>query len=70
MASWWPYLHTILRVQVPNSSRIGAEAGMPIALESEDAEGQSAEEREAALNAAVDKRMEEIQQLRGLVAAL
>jgi hypothetical protein len=34
---------------------------MPIALESEDAEGQSAEEREEALNQEVTRRMEEIE---------
>lgn len=52
------------------SSRVGAEAGMPIALESEDAEGQSAQTRENALHAAVDVRFEEILKLDIFVSGL
>ncbi len=51
---WW---------QVPSQSGVGHGAGMPVAMESTEAEGESAEEREAALNEAVSKRMQEIAQL-------
>lgn len=43
---------------------------MPPALESEDASGQSAEEREAALAAAVRARMEELWRLSAFVQRL
>lgn len=36
---------------------------MPVAMESEDAEGQSPEEREAALNEAVRARMDDLKSL-------
>ncbi|BDA48752.1 Histone acetyltransferase type B catalytic subunit [Coccomyxa sp. Obi] len=49
--------------KVPNQSGVGHGAGMPVAMESTEAEGESAEEREAALNEAVSKRMQEIAQL-------
>lgn len=49
--------------QVANGSELGPGAGMRVAMESEDAEGQSAEEREAALNEAVTKRMDELEGL-------
>ena len=49
--------------QCPASSRVGAAAGMPPALETEDASGQSAEEREAALAESVQTRMEELRRL-------
>lgn len=54
-------------MQCPASSRVGASAGMPPALESEDASGQSAEEREAALAEAVKARMEELKRLAAFV---
>ncbi len=41
--------------------------GMPPALETEDASGQSAEEREAALAEAVRARMEELKRLSAFV---
>ena len=43
---------------------------MPPALESEDASGQSAEEREAALAEAVRARMEELRRLSAFVQRL
>lgn len=57
-----PDYHTLC-LQCPASSRVGAAAGMPPALESEDASGQSAEEREAALAESVRTRMEELRRL-------
>ncbi len=47
--------------QVPRTA--GLSAGMPIALEGEDAAGESPEAREAALSAAVQQRMEELEKL-------
>ncbi len=57
-------VHGMMAVwQVPNQSGVGHGAGMPVAMESTEAEGESAEEREAALNEAVSKRMQEIAHL-------
>ena len=46
---------------------MGPGAGIPPAMESEDASGQSAEEREAALAEAVRARMEELRRLSAYV---
>jgi hypothetical protein len=54
-------------LQCPAGSRVGPAAGMPPALESEDASGQSAEEREAALAESVQKRMEVLRKLAAFV---
>ena len=51
--------------QVPRTASLSA--GIPIALEGEDAAGDSPEAREAALSAAMKQRMEELE---GLVAFL
>ncbi|KAK9917560.1 hypothetical protein WJX75_005792 [Coccomyxa subellipsoidea] len=59
-----------LMTKVANGSELGPGAGMRVAMESEDAEGQSAEEREAALNEAVTKRMDELKGLAAYVQRL
>lgn len=51
--------------QVPRT--VGLSAGIPIAMEGEDAAGDSPEAREEALSAAVKQRMEELE---GLVASV
>ena len=51
--------------QVPRDAALSA--GMPIAMEAEGAEGESAEVREAALEEAVAKRMEQLDALVAVV---
>ncbi len=49
---------------------MGPGSGMPVAMERDDVEGESAEEREAALEVAVTKRMDELSALVAYVQRL
>ncbi|EIE27453.1 acyl-CoA N-acyltransferase [Coccomyxa subellipsoidea C-169] len=56
--------------RVPAGSGMGPGSGMPVAMERDDVEGESAEEREAALEEAVTKRMDELSALVAYVQRL